>query len=146
MKHYYAAVRKELKTYAEKRSRDDGGRTAGDVLGRPYAAIHCATAILEAVRKLGLEIMVGLHAGEYKVSGTEVFGLSVSHRRARRRESACRMKSLVSSAVKDLMSQVWESASRGDPAFMPNSKACRSDGTCTRSNIKVFTKSGRRVL
>jgi class 3 adenylate cyclase len=42
----------------------------------PAAGVRCANAIREAVRTLGLEIRVGLHAGEYKVSGAEVFGLA----------------------------------------------------------------------
>jgi len=33
---------------------------------------------------------VGLHAGEYKVSGADVIGLAFHHRHAGRRESACR--------------------------------------------------------
>ena len=44
--------------------------------GKPAAGIRCATAIREAVRTLGLEIRIGLHAGEYKVSGAEVIGLA----------------------------------------------------------------------
>src|SRR5258708_23828361 len=75
MNHYYAAVRRELKTLRGKEV-----VTTGDGLlatfGAPAAGVRCATAIREAVRTLGLEIRVGLHAGEYKVSGTEVFGLS----------------------------------------------------------------------
>src|SRR5215468_10160928 len=75
MKHYYAAVRRELKAL---RGREVV--TTGDGLlatfGAPVAGIRCATTIREAVRTLGLEIRVGLHAGEYKVSGAEVFGLA----------------------------------------------------------------------
>jgi class 3 adenylate cyclase len=75
MNHYYAAVRRELKTLRGKEV-----VTTGDGLlatfGAPAAGVRCATAIREAVRTLGLEIRVGLHAGEYKVSGAEVFGLA----------------------------------------------------------------------
>jgi class 3 adenylate cyclase len=103
MKHYYAAVRKELKTLRGKEV-----VTTGDGLlatfGTPVAAVHCATAIREAVRTLGLEIRVGLHAGEYKVSGAEVFGLAF-HIGARVAAKARAGEVLVSSAVKDLMSQ-----------------------------------------
>jgi class 3 adenylate cyclase len=42
--------------------------TTGDGLlatfDAPAAGVRCATAIREAVRTLGLEIRVGLHAGE----------------------------------------------------------------------------------
>jgi class 3 adenylate cyclase len=103
MNHYYAAVRKELKTLRGKEV-----VTTGDGLlatfGAPAAGIHCATAIREAVRTLGLEIRVGLHAGEYKVSGTEVVGLAF-HIGARVAAKARAGEVLVSSAVKDLMSQ-----------------------------------------
>ena len=103
MNHYYAAVRKELKALRGKEV-----VTTGDGLlatfGAPAAGVRCATAIREAVRTLGLEIRVGLHAGEYKVSGAEVFGLAF-HIGARVAAKARAGEVLVSSAVKDLMSQ-----------------------------------------
>src|ERR1700704_7166733 len=103
MKLYYAAVRKELKTLRGKEV-----VTTGDGLlatfGAPAAGIRCATAIREAVRTLGLEIRAGLHAGEYKVSGAEVFGLAF-HIGARVAAKARAGEVLVSSAVKDLMLQ-----------------------------------------
>jgi class 3 adenylate cyclase len=101
MGHYYAAVRKELKT-----SRGKEVVTTGDGLlatfKAPAAGISCATAILKAVRTLGLEIRVGLHAGEYKVSGGEVVGLAF-HIGARVAAKARAGEVLVSSAVKDLL-------------------------------------------
>jgi class 3 adenylate cyclase len=72
--------------------------------GAPVAGVRCAAAIREAVRTLGLEIRVGLHAGEYKVSGAEVFGLAF-HIGARVAAKARAGEILVSSTVKDLMSQ-----------------------------------------
>ena len=66
--------------------------------------MRCATAIHEAVRTLGLEIRVGLHAGEYKVSGKELVGLAV-HIGARVAAKARPGEVLVSSAVRDLMSK-----------------------------------------
>jgi class 3 adenylate cyclase len=103
MNHYYAAVRKELKALRGKEV-----VTTGDGLlatfEAPAAGVRCATAIREAVRTLGLEIRVGLHAGEYKVIGAEVFGLAF-HIGARVAAKARAGEVLVSSAVKDLMSQ-----------------------------------------
>ena len=103
MNHYYAAVRRELKTLRGKEV-----VTTGDGLlatfGAPAAGVGCAIAIREAVRTLGLEIRVGLHAGEYKASGAEVFGLAF-HIGARVAAKARAGEVLVSSAVKDLMSQ-----------------------------------------
>ena len=102
MNHYYAAVRRELKALRGKEV-----VTTGDGLlatfGAPAAGVRCATAIREAVRTLGLDIRVGLHAGEYKVSGTEVVGLAF-HIGARVAAKARAGEVLVSSAVKDLLS------------------------------------------
>jgi class 3 adenylate cyclase len=103
MGHYYAAVRKELRT-----ARGKEVVTTGDGLlatfGTPVAGVHCATAIREAVRTLGLEIRVGLHAGEYTVSGAEVVGIAF-HIGARVAAKAQAGEVLVSSAVKDLLVQ-----------------------------------------
>jgi class 3 adenylate cyclase len=103
MNHYYAAVRRELKTLRGKEvvTTGDGLLATFDA---PPAAVRCATAIREAVRTLGLEIRVGLHVGEYKVSGPDVFGLAL-HIGARVAAKARAGEILVSSAVKDLMSQ-----------------------------------------
>jgi class 3 adenylate cyclase len=103
MEHYYAAARRELKALRGKEI-----VTTGDGLlatfRAPDAGIRCATAIREAVRTLGLEIRVGLHAGEYKVSGKELVGLAV-HIGARVAAKARPGEVLVSSAVRDLMAQ-----------------------------------------
>jgi class 3 adenylate cyclase len=103
MSHYYAAVRKELRT-----ARGKEVVTTGDGLlatfGSPAAGIRCATAMREAVRTLGLEIRAGLHAGEYKVSGADVVGLAF-HIGARVAAKAGAGEVLISSAVKDLLSQ-----------------------------------------
>jgi class 3 adenylate cyclase len=103
MNHYYAAVRKELKALRGKEV-----VTTGDGLlatfAAPAAGVRCATAMREAVRTLGLEIRVGLHAGEYNVSGTEVVGLAF-HIGARVAAKARPGEVLVSSAVKNLMQQ-----------------------------------------
>ena len=68
MNHYYAAVRRELKTLRGKEvvTTGDGLLATFDA---PASGIRCAIAIREAVRTLGLEIRVGLHTGEYKVMG-----------------------------------------------------------------------------
>jgi class 3 adenylate cyclase len=103
MNHYYAAVRRELKTLRGKEvvTTGDGLLATFDA---PAAGIRCATAIRQAVRTLGLEIRVGLHVGEYKVSGTDVFGLAF-HIGARVAAKARAGEVLVSSAVRDLMAQ-----------------------------------------
>lgn len=101
MSHYYVAVRNQLKALRGKEV-----VTTGDGLlatfKAPDAGVRCATAIREAVRTLGLEIRVGLHAGEHKVSGSEVIGLAF-HIGARVAAKARPGEVLVSGAVKDLM-------------------------------------------
>jgi class 3 adenylate cyclase len=103
MENYYAAVRRELRT-----ARGKEVVTTGDgvlaTFRKPAHGIGCATAMHAAVRTLGLEIRVGLHAGEYRVSGTEIVGLAV-HIGARVAAKARAGEVLVSSAVKDLLSQ-----------------------------------------
>jgi class 3 adenylate cyclase len=101
MNHYYAAVRRELKALRGKEVVTTGDGVLA-TFGAPAAGIRCATAIVKAVRTLGLEIRVGLHAGEYKVSGAEVIGLAF-HIGARVAAKARAGEVLVSSAVKDLM-------------------------------------------
>jgi class 3 adenylate cyclase len=103
MNHYYAAVRKELKTLRGKEIVTTGdGMLATFVT--PIAGVRCASAIREAVRTLGLEIRIGLHAGEYTVSGTEAVGLAI-HIGARVAAKARAGEVLVSSAVKDLLAE-----------------------------------------
>jgi class 3 adenylate cyclase len=103
MNLYFAAVRRELKALRGKEI-----VTTGDGLlatfGAPAAGIRCATAIREAVRTLGLEIRAGLHAGEYRVSGAELIGLTL-HIGARVAAKARAGEVLVSSAVRELMSE-----------------------------------------
>jgi class 3 adenylate cyclase len=100
---YYAAVRKELKALRGKEV-----VTTGDGLlatfKAPDAGVRCAGRIHEAVRTLGLQIRVGLHAGEFKVSGGEVIGLAF-HIGARVAAKARAGEVLVSSAVMNLMAQ-----------------------------------------
>ena len=101
MGHYYAAVRKELKS-----SRGKEVVTTGDgvlaTFKAPASGIACATAIQRAVRTLGLEIRIGLHAGAYKVSGGEMVGLAF-HIGTRVAAKARAGEVLVSNAVRELM-------------------------------------------
>jgi class 3 adenylate cyclase len=86
-----------------------GGRevnTAGDgflaTFAGPSAAIACADAIVEAVRVLGVEVRVGIHAGEVEVRGTDVAGLAV-HICARVAALAGPSEVLVPSALRDIV-------------------------------------------
>ncbi|MBR1124182.1 adenylate/guanylate cyclase domain-containing protein [Bradyrhizobium lablabi] len=103
MNRYYAAVRRELKILRGKEIVTTGDGLLATFVA-PAAGIRCAAAIREAVRTLGLEIRIGLHAGEYKVSGSEVVGLAF-HIGTRVAAKARAGEVLVSSAVKDLISE-----------------------------------------
>jgi class 3 adenylate cyclase len=73
---HHGLVRGELKRF--------GGReidTAGDgffaTFDRPAQAIRCAAAVVQAVRRLGIEVRAGLHLGEVEVAGKNVGGVAV---------------------------------------------------------------------
>ncbi len=86
-----------------------GGRevnTAGDgfvaTFSSPSAAIACADAIVDAVHVLGIEVRVGIHAGEVEVRGADVAGMAV-HIGARVAALAGPSEVLVSSTVRDIV-------------------------------------------
>jgi len=89
-----------------------GGRevnTAGDgfvaAFASPSAAISCADELVDAVRMLGVEVRVGIHAGEVEVRGhlkTDVAGMAV-HIGARVTALAKAGEVLVSSTVRDIV-------------------------------------------
>lgn len=86
-----------------------GGRevnTAGDgfvaTFTSPSAAIACADAIVDAVRVLGIEVRVGIHAGEVEVRGADVAGMAV-HIGARVTALAGPSEVLVSSTLRDIV-------------------------------------------
>jgi class 3 adenylate cyclase len=86
-----------------------GGRavkTLGDgflaTFDGPGQAIRCASAAAEAVRALGLEMRVGLHAGECEVMGDDLGGIAV-HIGARVSAKAAPGEVLVSRTVTDLV-------------------------------------------
>ncbi len=103
MNHYYATVRRELRSLRGREVVTTGDGLLATFDG-PDAAVRCAAAIRDAVRTLGLEIRAGLHAGEFKVVGADVFGIAF-HIGARVAAKARAGEVLVSSAVKDMMPQ-----------------------------------------
>lgn len=80
--------------------------TAGDGVfasfDGPARGIRCADAILTAVRRLGVDVRIGLHTGECEVIGSKVGGIAV-HIGARIAGLASANEVLVSSTVKDLV-------------------------------------------
>lgn len=96
-----AIVRREL-------DRFDGREvnTAGDgfvaTFSSPSAAIACTDSLVDAVRVLGVDIRVGIHAGEVEVRGDDVAGMAV-HIGARVGALAGAGEVLVSSTVAEIV-------------------------------------------
>ena len=80
--------------------------TAGDgfvaTFTSPSVAIDCADAIVDAVRPLGIEVRVGIHAGEVEVRGDDIAGMAV-HIGARVAAFAGPSEVLVSSTVREIV-------------------------------------------
>jgi class 3 adenylate cyclase len=98
---HHAAVRRDLERF--------GGReidTAGDgflaAFDGPARAIRCASAVVDAVSGLGLEVRAGVHTGECEVLGEKLAGHAV-HVGARVAGQAGPGEVLVSSTVRDLI-------------------------------------------
>jgi class 3 adenylate cyclase/pimeloyl-ACP methyl ester carboxylesterase len=81
-------------------------RTTGDgmlaTFDGPARAIHCAVAVRDAVRNLGLEMRAGLHTGEIELMEDDLSGIAV-HIGARVSAMARPGEVLVSRTVKDLV-------------------------------------------
>ena len=93
--------RRELARFrgSEVKTLGDGFLATFDGPGR---AIHCALALIAALRSLGIEIRAGLHTGEVEVSQNDVRGIAV-HVAARVVASAQPNECLVTRTVKDLV-------------------------------------------
>ena len=108
-----------------------GGRevkTLGDgslaTFDGPARAIRCGAAIAEAARSIGLEVRIGLHAGEVEVMDDDVGGIAV-HIAARVGALAAPGEVLVTSTVKDLVAgsgipfdRARRDGAQGDPRRM----------------------------
>jgi class 3 adenylate cyclase len=98
---HHEAVRRELQRY-----RGEEIDTAGDGFfarfDGPARAIHCARAIIDRVRDLGLDVRAGIHTGECERVGDKIAGLAVNVG-ARVSGAAAPGEVLVSSTVKDLV-------------------------------------------
>jgi class 3 adenylate cyclase len=68
----------------------------------PARAVRCASAIVEAVRSLGIEVRSGVHTGEIEVKGNDIAGIAV-HTAARIVALAEGGQVLASNTVRDLV-------------------------------------------
>jgi pimeloyl-ACP methyl ester carboxylesterase len=96
-----ATVRKNILRFRgrETNSTGDGFLVTFDGPGR---AVHCACAIADEIRLLGIDIRAGLHTGECEKIGDDIGGIAV-HIGARVAAMAGPSQILVSSTVKDLV-------------------------------------------
>ena len=101
LERHHALIRRELVRLrgSELDVAGDGFFARFDV---PARAIHCACAVTEGVRELGLEIRAGLHTGECEIVDAKIGGIAV-HIGARVAKEARPGEVLVSSTVKDLV-------------------------------------------
>ena len=112
LRRHHELVRQELWRF--------GGRelsTTGDgflaTFKRPEQAIHCARAVSDAVRGVGLEIRAGLHAGEVEAIEGTIGGIAV-HTAARVAAHAGPGEVLVSRALRDFVAgSGWSFEDRG---------------------------------
>jgi class 3 adenylate cyclase len=98
---HHMAVRRELLVF-----RGQEIDTAGDgfhaTFDGPARAIHCAQAIRDSVRDLGLPVRIGVHIGECEVKGGRLSGIAI-HVGARVVAKADADQIVVSQTVKDLV-------------------------------------------
>ena len=98
---HHVIVRRELERF-----RGNEIDTAGDgflaAFDGPARAVRCASAIIDSVRPMGIEVRAGLHTGECEMMGEKLGGISV-HIGARVAALAKPGEVLVSSTVKDLV-------------------------------------------
>jgi class 3 adenylate cyclase len=94
-------TRREIERFGgrEIKTLGDGFLAAFDGPGR---AVHCATAITEEARRMGVEVRCGLHTGECEVRDNDLAGIAV-HIGARIGGMALPGEVLVSTTVKDLV-------------------------------------------
>jgi len=101
LESHNALVRRELLRYRG-REVDSAGDGFFATFDGPARAIHCASAIVQGVRELGLEVRAGLHTGECEIADGKVAGIAV-HTGARVAARSTAGEVLVSSTVKDLV-------------------------------------------
>ena len=101
LEKHHALVRGQLVRFRG-REMDAAGDGFFASFDGPARAIRCASAIVEGVRELQLEVRAGLHTGECELVDGKVAGIAV-HTGARIASLAAPGEVLVSSTVKDLV-------------------------------------------
>ena len=101
LERHHALVRRQLERY-QGRELDTAGDGFFATFDGPARAVRCAIAIVDAVRRLGIEIRAGVHTGEVETIDGDVGGMGVVIG-ARVGASAGASEVLVSQTVKDLV-------------------------------------------
>jgi class 3 adenylate cyclase len=101
LERHDALVRSQLERFRGREVKQTGDGFLASFDG-PARAIHCACAIGEEARELGIEIRAGLHTGECELIGDDLGGVAV-HVAARVGALARPSEVLVSGTVKDLV-------------------------------------------
>jgi len=96
-----ATSRRHVERYRGKIVRSTGDGMLATFDG-PARAVHCAVAVRDAIRNLGLEVRAGLHTGEIELMEDDLSGIAV-HIGARVSAIARPGEVLVSRTVKDLV-------------------------------------------
>jgi pimeloyl-ACP methyl ester carboxylesterase len=98
---HHATVREQLERF-QGREIDTAGDGFLASFDGPARAVRCATAIVAAVGRLGIDVRAGLHSGECEIFGGKLSGVAV-HTGARVASLAQAGEVLVSRTVKDLV-------------------------------------------
>ncbi len=101
LERHHADVRTELERWRG-REVDSAGDGFFATFDGPARAIHCALAVADRARGLGLAVRAGVHTGECELLGDKVAGIAV-HTGARVAALARAGEVLVSQTVKDLV-------------------------------------------
>jgi len=101
LEEHHAVVRRELGRFRG-REIDTTGDGFLATFDGPARAIQCASAVVDAVKPLGLAVRAGLHTGECEIIGEKLSGIAV-HIGARVVALASPGEVLLSSTVKDLV-------------------------------------------
>jgi class 3 adenylate cyclase len=101
LEQHHAVVRRQLDRF-KGREIDTAGDGFFASFDGPARAVHCACAIRDDVRRLGIDIRAGVHTGECQVIDQKLGGLAV-HIGARVAHMAGPGEVLTSSVVKDLV-------------------------------------------
>ncbi len=94
-------VRRGLATYSGRLHRTTGDGILATFDG-PGRAIRCASEMRDQLRRLAVEIRIGIHTGEIEIRGNEIGGIAV-HIAARLMNEAGNGEIIASSTVKDLV-------------------------------------------